>query len=60
MRRALAVATLTLASAPALAAGPEISAQCDGRTRRLRHALSERQVALLRAGGLINWMRERG
>ena len=44
----------------ALAAGPEISAQCDGRTLRLKHALSERQVALLRAGGLINWMRERG
>lgn len=44
----------------ALADGPEISAQCDGRTLRLKHALSERQVALLRAGGLINWMRERG
>ena len=43
----------------ALAAGPEISAQCDDRTLRLKHALSERQVALLRAGGLINWMRER-
>ena len=45
----------------ALAAGPEIEIAIDGRGERLTliHQLSPRQVAVLRVGGLINWMRER-
>ncbi|KDP87715.1 aconitate hydratase [Cupriavidus sp. SK-3] len=45
----------------ALAAGSEIEAEIDGRGERLTltHQLSPRQIAVLRAGGLINWMRER-
>jgi aconitate hydratase len=45
----------------ALAAGSEIEVGIDGRGERLTltHQLSLRQVAVLRAGGLINWMRER-
>src|SRR5690606_9552240 len=31
----------------------------DGRSVRLRHALSERQADILIAGGVINWVRQR-
>lgn len=43
----------------ALAAGAELRAEVDGRAVTLRHALSERQIEMLRLGGLINWMRNR-
>ncbi|BDB29697.1 hypothetical protein CTP10_R71120 (plasmid) [Cupriavidus sp. P-10] len=45
----------------ALAAGSEIEASIEGSGDRLilTHQLSPRQVAVLCAGGLINWMRER-
>ena len=43
----------------ALAAGPEITATVDGKPIQLMHGLSERQLALLQAGGLINWLRNR-
>ena len=38
-----------------------VTARCrsDGREIRLRHDLSSRQREVLRAGGLINWLRER-
>jgi len=43
----------------ALSAGDTVPAELDGQSVTLKHALSERQVELLRVGGLINWMRER-
>ncbi|MFC0387536.1 aconitate hydratase [Muricoccus vinaceus] len=44
----------------ALRAGPEVTAQrADGSPLRLRHTLSPRQVELLLAGGVINWLRDR-
>ena len=43
----------------ALAAGPEVTATVDGKPVQLMHGLSERQLALLQAGGLINWLRNR-
>lgn len=45
----------------ALAAGTEIETSIAGHGERLQliHRLSPRQVAILRAGGLINWLRER-
>jgi len=45
----------------ALAGGPELSARIAGedRTIALHHDLSPRQLDLLRAGGIINWMRAR-
>jgi aconitate hydratase len=43
----------------ALAQGHDLAAGIGGkeRTLRLRHDLSSRQLELLRAGGIINWMR---
>jgi aconitate hydratase len=44
----------------ALRAGPEVTAhRADGAPVRLRHSLSSRQVELLLAGGVINWLRDR-
>ena len=45
-----------------LAQGREIAARLAGKGRNLplRHDLSSRQLELLRAGGIINWMRARG
>ncbi|MGD8830627.1 MAG: aconitate hydratase [Pseudomonadales bacterium] len=41
-----------------LAPGREITARHGDTEIRLRHRLSQRQVDVLRAGGLINWLRE--
>ena len=45
----------------ALAQGRELAARIAGKDRSLplRHDLSSRQLELLRAGGIINWMRAR-
>ena len=43
----------------ALRAGPEMQATVDGRTAALRHDLSPRQLEVLLAGGVINWLRQR-
>lgn len=43
----------------ALSAGDTVTAELDGQSVTLKHALSERQVELLKVGGLINWMRQR-
>lgn len=43
----------------ALSAGDTVQAELDGQPITLKHALSERQVELLKVGGLINWMRQR-
>jgi len=44
----------------ALRAGPDVAAaRADGTAIRLRHSLSPRQVELLLAGGVINWLRDR-
>ncbi len=47
--------------ADALAAGREITATVRGgkATIRLRHDLSPRQIEILLAGGVINWLRGR-
>jgi aconitate hydratase len=37
----------------------EVTATCDGRELRLAQHLSARQIEVLRAGGLVNWLRER-
>jgi len=42
-----------------LAKGELVTVDVGNRSIRVRHALSERQRAILKAGGLINWMRER-
>ena len=43
-----------------LAAGPEVVAQVgENRTLRLRHDLSPRQQSILRAGGVINWLKQK-
>ncbi|SDK64515.1 aconitate hydratase [Billgrantia gudaonensis] len=42
-----------------LAAGGRIRATLDGKPLELLHQLSPRQVAILSAGGVINWLRER-
>src|SRR5699024_11030787 len=44
----------------ALANGDTLSVQVDGDKITCRHALSPRQVEVLRAGGLINWKRDQG
>ncbi|MGB7754784.1 MAG: aconitate hydratase [Salinisphaera sp.] len=45
----------------ALASGDTVSIETeDGGTIECKHALSERQVEILRAGGLINWKRDQG
>jgi aconitate hydratase len=41
----------------ALEAGGPVTAQTDGRTLTLEHALTPRQVEILFSGGLIAWMR---
>ncbi|MCK0767577.1 aconitate hydratase [Chromohalobacter canadensis] len=41
----------------ALEAGGPVTAQADGRTLTLEHALTPRQVEILFSGGLIAWMR---
>lgn len=43
----------------ALRAGNELTANVGGRGIRLRHELSPRQMDLLLAGGVINWLRAR-
>ncbi|WP_420426293.1 aconitate hydratase [Algiphilus sp.] len=43
----------------ALSAGDTVKAELDGQPITLKHGLSDRQVELLRRGGLINWMRQR-
>jgi len=42
-----------------LAKGALVTVGIGERSIRVRHALSKRQRAILQAGGLINWMRER-
>ncbi|MDN3523303.1 aconitate hydratase [Halomonas ramblicola] len=42
-----------------LAAGGEVRARLDGKPLVLAHELSPRQVAILFAGGVINWLRGR-
>ncbi|WP_111412483.1 aconitate hydratase [Billgrantia lactosivorans] len=42
-----------------LAAGQRIQATLDGAPLTLMHELSPRQVAILTAGGVINWLRQR-
>jgi len=42
----------------ALEAGGPVTAQADGRTLTLEHALTPRQVEILFSGGLIAWMRD--
>ena len=42
-----------------LAEGELVTIAVGDRSIRVRHALSERQRAILLAGGLINWIRER-
>jgi aconitate hydratase len=42
-----------------LAPGELVTVGVGDRSIRVRHSLSERQRAILQAGGLINWMRER-
>jgi aconitate hydratase len=42
-----------------LAKGELVTVGVGNRSIRVRHALSERQRAILQAGGLINWVRER-
>jgi aconitate hydratase len=45
----------------ALAAGDSVEVETeDGATISCKHALSERQIEILRAGGLINWKRDQG
>ncbi|MES1949593.1 aconitate hydratase [Salinisphaera sp. S4-8] len=45
----------------ALASGDSVEVETeDGETISCKHALSERQVDILRAGGLINWKRDQG
>ena len=45
----------------ALASGNRVNVEVDGgQTIECRHALSDRQVEILMAGGLINWKREQG
>ena len=45
----------------ALAAGDSVEVETeDGATIGCKHALSERQIEILRAGGLINWKRDQG
>ena len=45
----------------ALASGDTVSVEtANGDTIECKHALSERQVEILRAGGLINWKRDQG
>ncbi|MGE4533609.1 aconitate hydratase [Halomonas sp.] len=52
--------TLNIDDLPAqLAAGGEIRASVDGTPLTLVHELSPRQVAILAAGGVINWLRRR-
>jgi len=43
----------------ALEAGGPMTAQADGRTLTLEHALTPRQVEILFSGGLIAWMRSK-
>ncbi|MBW6392307.1 aconitate hydratase [Billgrantia antri] len=43
-----------------LAAGGRLQATLDGASLELVHELSPRQVAILTAGGVINWLRQRG
>lgn len=42
-----------------LSEGAEVQAEIDGRTVTLHHDLSLRQLGILMAGGVINWMRDR-
>ncbi|MES1931334.1 aconitate hydratase [Salinisphaera shabanensis T35B1] len=45
----------------ALASGDSVEVETeDGATISCKHALSERQIEILRAGGLINWKRDQG
>ncbi|MBS61848.1 aconitate hydratase [Salinisphaera sp.] len=45
----------------ALAAGDSLEVETeDGGTITCKHALSDRQIDILRAGGLINWKRDQG
>ena len=45
----------------ALASGDTVEIEAeDGGTIECKHALSERQIEILRAGGLINWKRDQG
>jgi aconitate hydratase len=45
----------------ALVAGDSVEVETeDGATISCKHALSERQIEILRAGGLINWKRDQG
>lgn len=42
----------------ALKAGKDLTANANGKTIKLKHKLSDRQIEILAAGGLINWVKK--